>query len=113
MVVRTESVASRVPSSPTRAALVNVDPKSTQSSRVTRSSAQTVERLLQVGDEVVDVLDAHREADQVGRHLELGAGHRGVRHARRVLDEGLDAPEGLAEGEQLGLAADLDRDVLA
>ena len=34
-------------------------------------------------------------------------------HPPGVLDEGLDTAEGLAEGEQLGLTADLDRDVLA
>ena len=54
-----------------------------------------------------------RQPDQVGGHLELGARDRGVRHAGRVLDEGLDAAERLAERPDLGLAADLDRDVLA
>ena len=39
-----------------------------------RAQREPVERLAQVGDEVVDVLDADRQADEVGRHLELGAG---------------------------------------
>jgi DHA1 family multidrug resistance protein-like MFS transporter len=47
----------------------------------------------QVGDEVVDVLDAHRQADEVSRDLQRGARNAGMGHAPGVLDERLDAAE--------------------
>ena len=47
----------------------------------------------QVGDEVVDVLDAHRKPDQVTRDLQSGASHAGMGHATGVLDERLDPAE--------------------
>ena len=64
------------------------------------------QRLLQVGDQVVDILDADRQPHEVGRHLERRAGDAGVRHPARVLDQRLDPAEGLGEGEQLGPLAD-------
>src|SRR5204862_91989 len=63
-----------------------------------------LERVFQLGDEVVDVLDADRQAHQAFVDAELGAhvlGQRGVGHDRRVLDEALDAAQALGEGEQL------------
>src|SRR6476620_12293288 len=112
MVVGTSCRASSWPVAvSTRAALVNVEPKSTQ--RTVYTAGEPVERLRQVRDEVLDVLDPDGEPDQVGGDLELGARDRGVRHAGWVLDEGLDPPERLAQCPDLGLGADLDCDVLA
>ncbi len=68
-VVGVDVVRSTVPSSASSAPLVNVDPKST--ARIVMRpgagpvSAVDVEGLAQVGDEVVDVLDADREPDEV------------------------------------------------
>ena len=75
-VVGVDAVASSSPSRSTSAALVKVEPKSTQSSARRHASAEPVEGLPEVVDEVLDVLDADREADEVGRHLELGAARR-------------------------------------
>src|SRR3954469_23231628 len=87
-VVGVDAVASTAPSSPSRRPLVKVEPKSTARIVMTRlASPVDVERLAQVGDEVVDVLDAHRQADEVGGYLELRAGDGAVRHQPRVLDE--------------------------
>jgi DHA1 family multidrug resistance protein-like MFS transporter len=47
----------------------------------------------QVADEVVDVLDADREPDQVARDLQRGSRSAGMGHAAGVLDERLDASE--------------------
>ena len=60
-----------------------------------------------------DVLDADAEPDQVAGHLELGAGDRGVGHPAGVLDQRLDAAEGLAQDDHLGPPADLQRGLLA
>lgn len=43
--------------------------------------------LVEVGDEIRRVFDSHAEPDQVSRHLQRGAGHRGVGHPARVLDQ--------------------------
>jgi MFS family permease len=51
------------------------------------------ERGAEVGEEVVDVLDAHRQSHEVSRDLQSGASHAGMGHAAGVLDERLDAPE--------------------
>ena len=75
-----------------------------------RRSAQ---RLVQVGEQVVDVLDADREPHQVAGHLERRAGGAGVGHPARVLDQRLDAAERLGQREQLRPLADLQRGVLA
>ena len=45
------------------------------------------EGLAQVVEQVVAVLDADRQPDQVAGHLEWRAGDGGVRHPRRVLDQ--------------------------
>src|SRR5207302_8563218 len=63
-----------------------------------------LERVFKLGEEVVDVLDADRQAHQALVDAELGAhvlGQRGVGHDRRVLDQALDAAQALGEGEQL------------
>lgn len=54
---------------------------------------QSAQRRAEVGEEVVDVLDAHRQPDQVARDLQSGASHAGMGHAAGVLDERLDATE--------------------
>ena len=51
------------------------------------------ERRDEVGDEVVDVLDADRQADQVARDLQGGARSAGMGHAAGVLDQRLDSTE--------------------
>ena len=73
----------------------------------TRRPAEAVEGVLQVGDEVLDVLDAAGEPDQVDRNGQFGALDRGVGHLRRVVHQGLDAAEGLGEGEHGGRFGDL------
>ena len=75
-----------------------------------RSSAQ---RLVQVGDQVADVLEADAEPDQVAGDLERGARHRGVGHPARVLDQRLDPAQRLGQGEHLGPAAGVDGGLLA
>src|SRR5712691_4138946 len=63
-----------------------------------------LERVFQLGEEVVDVFDADRQAHQALVDAELGAhvlGQRGVGHDRRVLDQALDAAQALGESEQL------------
>jgi len=47
----------------------------------------------QVGEQVVDVLDADRQANEVARNLQGGARSAGMGHAAGVLDERLDAAE--------------------
>src|SRR5436190_6506950 len=71
-----------------------------------------VERLLKVGDQVVDMLDADGQADQGGIHLEMRAGDRGVGHRRRDFDERLDAAERLREREEARRLGDGDRAVV-
>src|SRR4051812_10695668 len=108
-VVTWDAVPSNTPASTsTSAPLVNVEPTSTQTTRC-GLAATSGERAGEVLDEVVDRLDADREPDQVRGNLERRAGHRGVRHPARVLDERLDPAERLAEREDLGPVADLDR----
>src|SRR5690606_34740799 len=67
-------------------------------------SATSGQRVGEVGDEVVDVLDADREADEAVGDAEGGAvlgGDAGVGHDGGVFDEGLDAAEALGEGEEV------------
>src|SRR3977135_1306477 len=60
------------------------------------ASSVVAERLAQVIEQVVAVLDADRQPDQVAGHLEGRAGDGGVRHPCRVLDQRLDPAERLA-----------------
>src|SRR5688500_11494169 len=72
--------------------------------RVRRKEIVLLERALELGDEVVHVLDAVREAYQAVVDAEVGAhalGQRGVGHDRRVLDQALDPAEAFGEGEEL------------
>src|SRR5581483_2775543 len=61
------------------------------------SSGGANERGFEVGDEVVDGLDADGQADEVRRRGERRVRRRGVRHRRRDLDQALDAAEALGE----------------
>jgi len=56
----------------------------------TRDLAQ---RSAEIGDEVVGVLDADREPDEVARDLQGGARSAGMGHAAGVLDQRLDPAE--------------------
>ena len=47
----------------------------------------------EVGEQVVDVLDAHRQPDEIARDLQGGARSAGMGHAAGVLDQRLDATE--------------------
>src|SRR5688500_8899196 len=58
-----------------------------------KSSIGGAQGLPEVLREILDVLDAHREAHQVVRHLQRRTRHRGVRHGPGVLDERLDTAE--------------------
>ena len=62
------------------------------------------QRLVEVGDQVVDVLDPDTQPDQVARHLERRAGDRGVGHPAGMLDQRLDPAERLAQDDDLGTA---------
>jgi len=53
----------------------------------------SAEREPQVGEQVLEVLDADREPDEVARDLEGGARSAGMGHAPGVLDQRLDATE--------------------
>ena len=52
------------------------------------------ERLFQIGDEVVRILQTDGQADQIGGNLKRGAGHGGVGHGARMLDQGFHAAQG-------------------
>ena len=76
--------------------------------------------LLEVRNQVLRRLDTDRQADEVGGHLEGGAGDRGVGHDRRHLDERFDRAQRLGQGEDarrarhpvgdVRAAADLERE---
>mmetsp|Transcript_28448 Transcript_28448/g.75302 ORF Transcript_28448/g.75302 Transcript_28448/m.75302 type:complete len:289 (-) Transcript_28448:573-1439(-) len=72
-------------------------------------SLRGVQRLVQVRDQVLRLLDADGEADEAagdaGRQPLL-LGDHGVRHARRVLDEALGGAEGDREVDPLDFLAD-------
>jgi len=57
------------------------------------AQARSAEGGAQVGEQVLGVLDAHREPDEVARDLEGGARNAGMGHAPGVLDQRLDAAE--------------------
>jgi DHA1 family multidrug resistance protein-like MFS transporter len=56
-------------------------------------ASQSGEGGAQVGEQVLGVLDADREPDEVARDLEGGARNAGMGHAAGVLDQRLDAAE--------------------
>ncbi len=70
-----------------------------------------VERLAQVGEQVVDALDADGQPDERRIDLERRPRHRQVGHRGRQLDERLDATERLGQGEQPRALGDGDRPV--
>src|SRR5665811_2244719 len=117
-VLGTDACARTCPSvGSSRTALVNVDPKSTQSTRLNgrcrASSGALGQRTVEVVDEVLGVLDAGGETHEVTGHLQLGPADRGVRHTGRVLDQRLDATKALTQGPELGGATDVHRLLLA
>ena len=70
-------------------------------------NSDLAERLLQVSDQIVRVLKADGQADQVGGHFERGAGHGGVGHGARMLDQGFHAAQGFGQGEHFGGSGEL------
>src|SRR5665647_2246477 len=59
------------------------------------------ERVLEIEDQVVARLDPNRQAYEIARRSERRVCGRCVRHARRHLDQALDAAERLRELEEL------------
>src|SRR4030095_1616709 len=60
------------------------------------------QRLLEIADEICDVLNSYRKADQRIVDAERGAlvgAHRCVRHDAGVIDQALDAPQALRDRE--------------
>jgi MFS family permease len=74
-------------------------PETRHRAAASANGAGGTEGPVQVGDQVVDRLDADGEPDEVGRHLEGAAGGAGMGHPGWVLDQRLDAAERLAEDE--------------
>src|SRR5690606_6534888 len=75
-------------------------------------SSNRGKRVLQIVDEISNVLDAHREADQAvgdAERLSRLLGDGSVRHDRGVLDEALHAAQGFRQGEDLHPAEELVR----
>src|SRR3989442_5801332 len=70
------------------------------------------QRLVQIGDQVLDVLDPdgkpHQAVGEAHLALEIGR-HAGVRHRRRVADETLDAAQRLGEREDLRVLHEVPR----
>src|SRR5436190_358345 len=63
-----------------------------------------IQRVLELGDQVLDMLDADRQAHEAVADAEAGAHvlrQRGVRHDRRVFDQAFYPAETLGEGEEL------------
>ncbi len=73
------------------------------------SEAGSGQRLAEVGDQVVGVLDAAAEPHEVGRHRGGRALDRLVGHRLRHLDQRLDAAERLGEREQARARGDRGR----
>ena len=64
----------------------------------------TPQRLLQIGDQIVAILDPRRQPHQRIRNADRGAllgRDRAMRHQRRVLDQAFDAAEAFGQREQL------------
>src|SRR6266699_2819849 len=65
--------------------------------------SRSTERRLEVGDEVLRILDADRKPHQAVADPERGAHvgrDRAMGHQRRMLDEAFDAAEAFGQGEQ-------------
>src|SRR5262249_32300543 len=70
----------------------------------------SVQRLLQVREQILFFFDAHRQTDQAVVDANLGAplgGQTGVGHQRRQLDQALDAAQRFGEREQTRAPRDL------
>ena len=67
------------------------------------------ERVLQIGEQVRDRLDADGETDEIRRRGERGRSGGRVRHPRGDLDQALDAAERLRKLEDLRSRDELDR----
>ena len=64
-----------------------------------------VQGLVEVGNQIGSVFNAHAQADQSVGHAGLLAdffGNAGMRHGGRVSDQTFNAPEGLGQCEHLG-----------
>ena len=70
--------------------------------------SRSAQRLIEVGDQVVHVLDAHADPDEVVRGSRGGPGGGRVRHDAGVLDQRFDAAEALGQREDLCPFAQLD-----
>src|SRR5687768_2958408 len=71
--------------------------------KMTRSEMALLEGVAQLGDQIIHVLDSHREPHQAVVDTETRAhvlGQRGVGHDRRMLDQALHAAEAFGEREQ-------------
>ena len=112
------AVARRSPAAPGRSrrparALVNVEPKSTQTAR-SRRPAQPAEGRSRSASRSSAVSMPTLKPDQVARAPRASVpATRRVRHPARVLDQRLDAAERLAEGEHLGALAHVEGLLLA
>src|SRR5258706_6095798 len=72
--------------------------------RLTLSSPSLIERMPELGDQVLHVFDSDGQAHQAIADAKARAhvlGQRSVRHDRRMLDQALDATEALGEREEL------------
>src|SRR5579872_6225884 len=86
------------------------------SDREIRSGMSRLQGALEVGHEVLGVLDADREADQPAAHayaLAFLRRDRCVRHAARVLGQRLNGAKRFGEGEDLQVRQHLERGRLA
>src|SRR4051812_46783876 len=80
-------------------------------SATTRMTA-LIQSVFELVNQVLHVLDAHRQAHQPVADAEPRAhvlGQRGVGHDRRMLDQALDAPQALGEREQLAALEEAPR----
>ena len=50
-----------------------------------------LKRLIEVGNQIICILNAHGQTHQVSRNLKRRPGHRGVGHGRRQLNQGFHA----------------------
>src|SRR5579862_5025016 len=78
-----------------------ISTKTTCSSISARAGGGGDERVLEIGAEIRRRLDPDREPDEVRRRRERRVGGGCVRHARRHLDQALDAAERLSEPEEV------------
>ena len=70
------------------------------------------ERGLEIGSQVVDVLDPDRQPHEPARHRERRLGDRGMGHRRRQLDQRLDRAERLGQREEAGCRREATRALL-